>query len=76
MHPCQFAYAFLVASSMLFIGIKKIKAKEEKKEVLHYGRRRQKFGYWQSISGFMSTASKRIKEPCNFLVSKITMDQK
>lgn len=31
MHPCQFAYAFLVASSMLFIGIKKIKAKEEKK---------------------------------------------
>lgn len=31
MQPCQFAYAFLVASDMLFAGIKKRKAKGEKK---------------------------------------------
>lgn len=30
MHPCQVAYAFPVASGMLFIGIKKKKGKRRK----------------------------------------------
>lgn len=41
MHPCKFAHAFLVVSGMLFVGIKKERQKKKRKEVLHFGRRRQ-----------------------------------
>lgn len=68
MQPCQFAYAFLVASDTLFAGIKKRKAKGEKKGSPSLWKKETKVGHWQRISVFMSTASKRIKELCNFYV--------
>jgi len=77
MHSFLFAYAFLGADNILFTALKK-KGKrrgKRKKKVLRHRKRRQKFGYWHSVSGFISIASKRNKEPCNLLVSMTTMTQ-